>query len=94
MKPLTIEELNQLEHDIKTELPASYKTGQVILRLISMAKRSTALVEALDKIKRPTYGTEINDTWEEIASIYWSHIKTFQLLAKQALASWHGEENK
>lgn len=46
-----------------------------------------ALVEALSKIARPTYGTELHDTDAERAHVYWQHIERFQRTAQQALVA-------
>lgn len=43
------------------------------------------LREALEIISKPTYGTELFDTDEDRAEVYWQHITRFQAIAKKAL---------
>lgn len=51
-----------------------------------VAARTDKLVEALEVIAKPTYGTELMSTDAERSEIYWGHIHRFQNLARAALA--------
>lgn len=51
-----------------------------------MQKRIEKLEAAMREIAKPTYGTELHNTDEERADIYWTHLSRFQIIAREALA--------
>jgi hypothetical protein len=55
--------------------------------IASLCASNEKLRAALTKIAKPTVGTELMDTDEEQAEMFWQHIKSFQIIARAALTS-------
>jgi hypothetical protein len=63
------------------------ETAEASLTLKNFREENEKLRAALTKIAKPTVGTELMDTDEEQAEMFWQHIKSFQIIARAALTS-------